>query len=167
MPNHVHLIVVPSDTSGLSRAIGETHRRYSGYINTRLRVTGHLFQGRFGSVAMDEAHLMAAFRYVAMNPVKAQLVKRPADWRWSSTAAHLAVRNDALVDVQPLLERVDDAAQFLSHEADPILHQELTRGQSIGRPLMDDAGLAALETQLQRRLRPAPRGRPRKRPFNG
>jgi putative transposase len=71
MPSHVHLILVPSDETGLSRAVGETHRRYSGYINARLRVTGHLFQGRFGCVAMDESHLMAAFRYVALNPVKA------------------------------------------------------------------------------------------------
>jgi REP element-mobilizing transposase RayT len=76
MPNHVHLVLVPSDDTGLSRAVGETHRRYSGYINSRLRVTGHLFQGRFGCVAMDEAHLMTAFRYVALNPVKAKLVLR-------------------------------------------------------------------------------------------
>ena len=68
MPNHVHLILVPSDDSGLSRAVGETHRRYSGYINARLRVTGHLFQGRFGCVAMDESHLMAAFRRAASWP---------------------------------------------------------------------------------------------------
>ena len=74
------LILVPSDDSGLSRAVGETHRRYSGYINARLRVTGHLFQGRFGSVAMDETHLLAAFRYVAMNPVKAGLVATAHDW---------------------------------------------------------------------------------------
>lgn len=112
MPNHVHLVLVPGETSGLSRAIGETHRRYRGYINARLRVTGHLFQGRFGSVAMDEAHLMAAFRYVALNPVKAKLVERPADWPWSSTAAHLAARDDVLVNVQPLLERVGDVAHI-------------------------------------------------------
>ena len=61
MPNHVHLILVPSDDTGLSRAVGETHRRYSGYINSRLRVTGHLFQGRFGCVAMDESRLMCCF----------------------------------------------------------------------------------------------------------
>jgi len=54
MPNHVHLILVPSDETGLPRAVGEAHRRYSAYINARLRVTGHLFQGRFGCVAMDE-----------------------------------------------------------------------------------------------------------------
>lgn len=162
MPNHVHLILAPNDSSGLSRAIGEAHRRDSGTINARLRVTGHLFQGRFGSVAMDESHLLAAFRYVAMNPVKANLVKQPADWPWSSANAHLTGRDDVLVDVRPLLERVNDVAQFLSADADPVLEQALRKGQSIGRPLMDDARLAILEKQLQRRLRPAPRGRPRK-----
>ncbi|MDN5937893.1 MAG: transposase [Salinisphaera sp.] len=163
MPNHVHLILVPSSEDGLSRAIGETHRRYSGYINARLRVTGHLFQGRFGAVAMDEAHLLAAFRYIAMNPVKAKLVSQAADWPWSSTPDHLVARNDGLVAVQPLLERVDDVAQFLSDDPDPILEHALIAGQSIGRPLMEDGQLATLEKQMKRRIRPLPRGRPRKK----
>lgn len=161
MPNHVHLILVPCDEDGLSRAIGETHRRYTGYINARLRVTGHLFQGRFGSVAMNETHLLAAFRYVAMNPVKAQLVRQPRDWPWASTQAHLAARDDELVSVQPLIDRVDDVAQFLSSDSDPELEQALVKGQSVGRPLMDENQLIVLEQQMQRRLRPAPRGRPR------
>src|SRR6476646_3493749 len=46
MPNHVHLILVPADPSGLARALGETHRRYTGFVNARARQTGHLFQGR-------------------------------------------------------------------------------------------------------------------------
>ena len=75
MPNHVHIIIVPSDEDGLRRTFADTHRRYTGYINARNRWTGHLWQGRFGAVAMDEAHLAAAARYVAMNPVRAQLVK--------------------------------------------------------------------------------------------
>ncbi len=71
MPNHVHLILCPSDASGLALALSRTHRRYAGFINARgaSAQTGHLFQGRFGSVAMDEAHLMDAARYVALNPV--------------------------------------------------------------------------------------------------
>src|SRR5271166_1980109 len=76
MPNHVHLILVPDREEALGRALGETHRRYSSVINARLRVTGHLFQSRFGSAAMDEEHLMAAARYVALNPVRARLVAR-------------------------------------------------------------------------------------------
>ncbi|MBX9829238.1 MAG: transposase, partial [Xanthobacteraceae bacterium] len=63
MPNHVHLILVPHTAEALSRALGETHRRYTAFVNARARWTGHLFQGRFGSVVMDEAHLIAAARY--------------------------------------------------------------------------------------------------------
>jgi putative transposase len=70
MPNHVHLIVVPSDERGLGLAVGEAHRRYTNVINARGRRSGHLFQSRFASVAMDEAHLIAAARYVPMNPVR-------------------------------------------------------------------------------------------------
>ena len=96
MPNHVHLAMVPSTEDGLARAVGEAHRRYSAYINARLRVTGHLFQSRFNSVAMDEAHWMAAARYIAMNPVKAGLVAHPWDWPWSSSPAHILGKDDAL-----------------------------------------------------------------------
>lgn len=70
MPNHVHLILNPSTPQALGLALGETHRRYSSVINARLRVTGHLFQSRYGSAVMDEEHLMAAARYVALNPVR-------------------------------------------------------------------------------------------------
>ena len=68
MPNHVHLILAPATPEGLGRALGKAHRRYSAFVNARNRVTGHLFQARFSSVVMDEDHLMAAARYVAMNP---------------------------------------------------------------------------------------------------
>lgn len=80
MPNHVHIIAVPSDQDGLRRTFRYVHRHYTGYINARLRTTGHLWQERFSSVAMDEEHLHLAFRYVALNPVRARLVKRPEDW---------------------------------------------------------------------------------------
>ncbi len=66
MPNHVHIIIVPSDEDGLWRTFRRVHRDYTGFINVRMRTTGHLWQGRYGSVAMDEAHLHAAFRYVAL-----------------------------------------------------------------------------------------------------
>jgi putative transposase len=85
MPNHVHLILVPASTDWLSRAGGEAHRRFTGFINAG-PVTGHLFQGRFDCVVMDEAHLINAVRYLAFNPVRARLAASPADWPWSSVA---------------------------------------------------------------------------------
>ncbi len=163
MPNHVHLILVPADDTGLSRAIGETHRRYSSYINARLRVTGHLFQGRFGSVAMDELHLLAAFRYVAMNPVKAKMVAQASDWAWSSTKAHLSGKDDGLVSVRPLLDRVDNVSEFLAATPEQELEFALEKGQSIGRPLMEESALVELERKLGRPIRPAKRGRPKRK----
>jgi putative transposase len=87
MPNHVHLILTPTTEHGLSRAVGEAHRRYTAFFNARARVTGHLFQGRFASTAMDEYHLIAALRYLAFNPVRARLAASPEDWPYASVAA--------------------------------------------------------------------------------
>src|SRR5229473_5063902 len=105
MPNHVHLILTPSDADGLRRALAPVHRRYAGIIHAERKRTGHFWQGRFGAVAMDEEHLVAALRYVSLNPVRARLVERAQDWRWSSTRAHLAGRDDGLTARAPIKER--------------------------------------------------------------
>jgi len=83
MPNHVHLILVPSDADGLRAALGEVHRRYTRQVNLREGWRGYLWQGRFASFPMDESYLLACARYVELNPVRAKLVRRAADWRWS------------------------------------------------------------------------------------
>jgi len=70
MPNHVHLILTPQDETGMGRAIGAAHKRWAHFVNARGRWRGHLFDDRYASVAMDEAHLMTAVRYVALNPVR-------------------------------------------------------------------------------------------------
>src|SRR5260370_50425 len=87
MPNHVHLILVPSDADGLRRALAPVHRRYAGTIHARRRRTGHFCQGPFGAVARAGAPLGAGLRSVALNPVRARLVARARDGRWSSTRA--------------------------------------------------------------------------------
>ncbi len=136
MPNHVHIVLVPSDEYGLSRTFGELHRRYTGYINARQRTTGHLWQGRFGSVAMDEEHLYHALRYVSLNPVRAALVAKAEDWRWSSVHAHMSGVDDAVVTVAPALERVGDFRAFLDEEFDEAQsYAALRRAESVGRPV--------------------------------
>jgi len=77
MPNHVHLVAVPETLEGLSRAIGEAHRRYTRHVNFREGWRGHLWQERFASFVMDQDHLLTAMRYIELNPVKAGLVDRP------------------------------------------------------------------------------------------
>ena len=95
MPNHVHLIAVPSSEDGLRRALGETHRRYTRLINFREGWRGHLWQGRFTSFPMDEKYLLCAARYVELNPVRAKLVDKPADYKWSSALAHISGDDDS------------------------------------------------------------------------
>lgn len=154
MPNHVHLIVVPSDEDGLRRTFADAHRRYTGYINARMRETGHLWQGRFGSVVMDEEHLAYAVRYVSMNPVRAKLVERAEDWRWSSVAAHLSGRDDELVKVRPVLDRYGDFARFLAQDDDTSdAFRRLRQAESTGRPLGDDAWLDKVSAIAGRDLR--------------
>ena len=77
MPNHIHLIAVPDSEDGLRRGIGEAHRRYTRRVNFRERWRGHLWQGRFASFVLDDCYLLAAARYVELNPVRAGMVDRP------------------------------------------------------------------------------------------
>jgi putative transposase len=106
MPNHTHLIAMPEKIDSLSSAIGEAHRRYSRMINFREGWRGYLWQGRFSSFVMDEAHLIASIRYIERNPVRDKLVTDPGDYRWSSYNAHLTGKDDKLVKVGPLLQIV-------------------------------------------------------------
>jgi putative transposase len=164
MPNHVHLILVPSDMTGLARAVGEAHRRYTAFIGARERWTGHLFQGRFGSVGMDEAHLLSAFRYVSLNPVKAGLVRRAQDWPWSSVAAHLKGESNRYVDVKPALSRIEDFGAWLSPSngdaffGDAAEWTRVLRAEIIGRPVGADEWIKQLEGQYNLTLRPKRRG---------
>lgn len=158
MPNHVHLIIVPSHEDGLRMTFADAHRRYTGFVNARQRWTGHLWQGRYGAVAMDEAHLMAAARYVALNPVRARLTRSAEDWPWSSTRAHLAGEDDGLVEVAPLLDRYGDFAAFLQGEEDPGATRALRLGETTGRPAGNSDWIKRLEQLSGRTLAARKRG---------
>jgi len=163
MPNHVHIIIVPSDGDGLRRTFADAHRRYTGYINARMRVTGHLWQGRFGSVVMDEEHLAHAVRYVSLNPVRAGLVERAQDWPWSSAKDHLLGRDSELVNVAPVLERYGDFAAFLDQTEDiSAAFRALRQSETTGRPLGADGWVEKLEVLTGRQLKPQKRGPKRK-----
>jgi putative transposase len=158
MPNHVHAIVTPSTTDGLRRTFGDLHRRYTRQVNERNRWTGHLWQARFGSVAMDEDHLIAAVRYVSLNPVRARLVERAADWPWSSVRAHLGGRGDGVVTVAPVLERIGPFAAFLDEPVDDDAFAPLRRAETTGRPIGSAGWIKSLEHQTARLLAPGKRG---------
>jgi putative transposase len=160
MPNHVHLILTPSDADGLRAALGEAHRRYTRHINRREGWRGYLWQGRFASSPMDEAYLLACARYVELNPVRAKLARRARDWRWSSARAHLAGEDDELVRVRPLLALASDWPGFLAEGLDAGDHAAIRAGERTGRPLGSARFVARLEKRLARplaRQKPGPK----------
>lgn len=158
MPNHVHLILVPEDEDGLRRALAPLHRRYAGHVHARLKSSGHFWQGRFGAVAMDEAHLATALRYLAYNPVRACLAGRPQDWPWSSVHAHLTGHPDGLTAVAPVRERFPAFAAFIGRDVEAEAADQLRRAESTGRPLGDARFVAELEAMTGRMLKPGKRG---------
>jgi putative transposase len=97
MPNHVHLVLVPADPKGLSRALGSAHQKYAWVINRQHGWSGYLWQSRFFSSAMDDQHALGAVAYVELNPVGARMVDAADAWRWSSAKAHVEGVADALV----------------------------------------------------------------------
>ena len=159
MPNHVHLILVPEHVDALRAALSKVHRAYAGRIHAREKRTGHFWQGRFGCVAMDEPHLLAALRYVALNPVRARLAARVEDWRWSSAHALLdPAQGDGVTDTGPVLERVPDFAALLESGEALDLSQSLRRAETVGRPLGDSAFLDRVTALLGRDPKPGKRG---------
>ena len=150
--------LVPSDPDGLRRALARVHRHYAGIIQARRKRSGHFWQGRFGAAAMDEQHLAAALRYVSLNPVRARLVERAQDWRWSSTRAHLRGKDDGVTALAPIKERFPRFADLLESEPEADLFSRLRAAESVGRPLGDDRFLARLERLTGRPLKPGKRG---------
>ena len=162
MNNHVHLIVVPEKESSLARAIGEAHRRYSRMKNFNEGVRGYLFQGRFGSCVLDEPHLLAAARYVELNPVKAGLAEYAWDYPWSSCRFHSRqTETDLLVHEATLPEMVDDWKSFL-HQEDLEAQDRVLKGTRTGRPVGSTDFVSKLEAMSSRILHPGMPGRPRK-----
>ncbi|MGV8942043.1 MAG: transposase [Lysobacter sp.] len=87
MTNHVHLLVTPLQPGGSSRMMQAIGRRYVGCFNARYRRTGTLWEGRFKSALVDsERYVLACYRYIELNPVRAGMAATASDYRWSSHA---------------------------------------------------------------------------------
>ena len=95
MDNHVHLIAVPQHADSLAKAIGRTHWVYAQYVNRLHGRSGHLWQNRFYSNAMDDAHCLLAMRYVECNPIRAGICRIARRYPWSSAAAHCGEKDSA------------------------------------------------------------------------
>jgi len=127
MANHVHFVAVPKADTSLARWLRDTHTAYARHVNRRQQESGHLWQGRFFSCVLDEAHLWAAVRYVERNPVKARMVRKAEAYDWSSAQAHCGMRSDPLLAPDfPPANVVADWVTFLRAD-DPELTAAIQR----------------------------------------
>jgi len=169
MPNHVHLIVVPQHANSLARALGRTHSEYALAWNRAAGRSGHVWQNRFFSCAMDESHAIRAVRYVERNPVRAGLASTPWEWPWSSARAHTvdAVTDDVLdCRWSEYFGRWDfvEWREILSAAMPAEELDAMRRAAATGEPLGAREFVLSLERRTGKRLRVLERGRPKTKP---
>ena len=84
MSNHYHLLIETPE-GNLSKGMRQLNGVYTQQFNRRHRKAGHILQGRYKAIIVDkENYLLELCRYVVLNPVRAKLIERPGDWKWSS-----------------------------------------------------------------------------------
>jgi putative transposase len=145
MTNHVHLLVTPEQDNSLSLGMQYIGRHYVRYFNQTYRRTGTLFEGRFKScIVQQSTYFLLCLRYIELNPVRAGMVADPADYRWSSYAAHGFGRVSKLWTPHPLYLGLGDTdserraryrSLFEAHiEGEMLLEvrQSVNRGLALG-----------------------------------
>lgn len=162
MTNHVHLVAIPESPEALAKGLGRTHNDYARWLQIRLEQSGHLWQNRFFSCPLEEAHLSQALRYVEANPVRARLAAVAWDWKWSSAQARIAGA-DPFGLIDPSDFREDCCGEFWKRVladgwASASLTERLRQATQTGRPLGSEAFLSRAEQEAGRPLRPQKRG---------
>lgn len=152
MPNHVHLILVPHRSDALAKLLRKTHARYAQRVNQMHGWQGHLWQERFHSFVMGEEHLLAAVKYVELNPVRAGLCNRADEWPWSSVHHHLHLRADKLMTTLGMRAYIDDWQLYLDEAPTETEIATLRHHSNTGRPVGNQRFIAKLESLTGRRL---------------
>lgn len=130
MTNHVHLLASPGHAQALPRMMQTVGRRYVGRFNFLYRRTGTLWEGRYKAALVEtEAYLFTCLRYIELNPVRAQMVAAPVEYRWSSHRANALGDDDPVLTPHPV---------FLALGRDPEARRFAYRS-SFGEPLTEDA----------------------------
>jgi putative transposase len=134
MTNHVHLLLTPESTDDCTNLMRDLGQRYVQYYNRCHRRTGTLWEGRFRSCLVESAqYVLACYRYIELNPVRARLVDQPRAYAWSSHAANTGLRFDPLLSPHP---------DLVALEADPKRRQ-MTYEQ-LFENVLDDSMVTAI-----------------------
>jgi putative transposase len=167
MANHIHLVAAPRQPDGLQRLLRPLHARYAQHVNRHFDWSGHLWQGRYFSAALDEPYFWSAMRYVERNPVRAGIARRAEDYRWSSAQAHCGLRHDTILSADPrwraLKTRIRDWPRWLETDEPADRLEALRRHTDQGLPCGSERFVRKLGALTGRALQSRPRGRPRKK----
>lgn len=167
MTNHVHLLATPHRPQALSRLVQAVGRKYVRYVNYRNRRTGTLWEGRFKSTIIDsERYLLACYRYIELNPVRARMVAQPGDYPYSSYRCHAQGEAGSLIVDHPryLALGATETSRQKAYRAlfkncvDPDTVQALREGTNKGWVVGDGRFADELESVAKRRVVPKPRG---------
>ena len=146
MANHIHLVIQVADIP-LSSIMHNLSFRYTRYINTRRKCTGHLFQGRYKAILLDaDTYLLELVRYIHLNPVRSGIVRKPEEYRWSSHRAYLGQENLPWLFTEWVLSCFSNQADQARHLYDKFVAEgttekfrpEFYRGMRESRILGDD-----------------------------
>jgi len=166
MTNHVHFIGVPEKENSMAKVFKYAHMKYAQYYNKKMKVFGHLFQGRFFSSVMDEAHTIACARYIERNAVVAKMIDAPELWEWSSAKIHCGLEKRDELGVNKLFDYIGYKQQEWKNFINlPDIGLEVNRireNTKKGRPLGTDTFIGKLEKKLNRVLKLKSQGRPKK-----
>ncbi len=145
MTNHVHLLLTPQHPDAVSRLMQSLGRRYAQYVNRLYKRSGAVWEGRFkASLIQAEEYLITCYRYIELNPVRADMVVDPADYVRSSYRHNGLGQADGLIAEHPLYRSLgmqDEARQsayralFRAHLDEPALtaiRDAVNHGQPLG-----------------------------------
>jgi putative transposase len=169
MPNHVHMLIRPSDDEGLAKMMQGVTLCYTQYFNRKKGRTGRLWECRYHSTLVDgDRYLWTVSRYIENNPVRGGIVKRPEDYLYSSARSHILGRKDSLLK-EPLFDKnqLNEYRNFVRIEEEKRVTEEIRKQTRLGRPLGDGGFIKALSDRLGCSLSVRPKGRPRKSPIEG
>ena len=107
MTNHVHLLVTPHKKDGISKLIQMLGRYYVQYFNDTYQRTGTLWEGRYKATLIDSEHYaLGCYRYIELNPIRADMVGHPAEYPWSSYGYNALGKKNELVVSHDLYKRL-------------------------------------------------------------
>ena len=150
MPNHVHLLMTPLSAAACTGFMRELGQRYVQYFNRRYGRSGSLWEGRFRSCITDSAsYVLACYRYIELNPVRACLVSRACDYEWSSYRINAGQRSGPMIEAHPeylalgleLQARLKASVGLFDQALEPSLVTAIRKATHAGYPLGSEPGL--------------------------